>query len=504
MADTSISIWDTQAGRAYALKLVDNGDGTYSLPATIALAGDVEIGAVEIKDGAADIRQTVLAASTAAAAADKAAVVALHPSSTTMGAGAVAATTPRVTHASDDPAVATLGATSGAKVVTDANGTIQQYLRGLVTFYANALGAGTAAASTRVVQATDDTIHGALTETAPATDTASSGLNGRLQRIAQRLSTLITALGTQVYDSFGALRVNMEGGKATYRVQAQAVGVTANGVFFSLQGSGTKMKFGPVAPNKLPRLSRTRRRSAARGALAARAVRAGDVGDAGQGMLRLSRRPPLHRRPDWRSSRASAARTSSSTSSRRLCGWSWATRATTAPTSRTSRDRTPARPTHRGCLEQAGKGDRHRNLHARLRRLRGVPRRARRRARLVRYPARLRDNDLGEIKTVARRPVHGLSGPRRRHLRPQRERLTSSSPRWSRSTRSRRRSARRWPSWCALDHGADAARRSPSIMVNDEISPVRYFGSARTCRRLLGQFLRLMGDFVDSTARRSA
>lgn len=34
---------------------------------------------------------------------------------------------------------------------------------------------------------------GDLTETAPASDTASSGLNGRMQRIAQRLSTLITA-----------------------------------------------------------------------------------------------------------------------------------------------------------------------------------------------------------------------------------------------------------------------------------------------------------------------
>jgi hypothetical protein len=43
---------------------------------------------------------------------------------------------------------------------------------------------------------TSNTRLGALTETAPATDTASSGLNGRLQRIAQRLSTLITALGT--------------------------------------------------------------------------------------------------------------------------------------------------------------------------------------------------------------------------------------------------------------------------------------------------------------------
>jgi hypothetical protein len=36
-----------------------------------------------------------------------------------------------------------------------------------------------------------DTKIGSLTETAPTTDTASSGLNGRLQRIAQRLTTLI-------------------------------------------------------------------------------------------------------------------------------------------------------------------------------------------------------------------------------------------------------------------------------------------------------------------------
>ena len=40
------------------------------------------------------------------------------------------------------------------------------------------------------------TLFGAVAETAPASDTASSGLNGRLQRIAQRLTTLITAIGS--------------------------------------------------------------------------------------------------------------------------------------------------------------------------------------------------------------------------------------------------------------------------------------------------------------------
>lgn len=41
---------------------------------------------------------------------------------------------------------------------------------------------------------TTNTRVGTLTETAPGTDTASSGLNGRLQRIAQRITSLIALL----------------------------------------------------------------------------------------------------------------------------------------------------------------------------------------------------------------------------------------------------------------------------------------------------------------------
>ena len=43
---------------------------------------------------------------------------------------------------------------------------------------------------------TTNTQIGIVTETAPGTDTASSGLNGRLQRIAQRITSLITAVGS--------------------------------------------------------------------------------------------------------------------------------------------------------------------------------------------------------------------------------------------------------------------------------------------------------------------
>ena len=49
-------------------------------------------------------------------------------------------------------------------------------------------------ASTSANQSTTHTRIGTLTETAPATDTASSGLNGRLQRIAQRITSTITTL----------------------------------------------------------------------------------------------------------------------------------------------------------------------------------------------------------------------------------------------------------------------------------------------------------------------
>lgn len=54
-------------------------------------------------------------------------------------------------------------------------------------------------AATSANQSTTNTRIGDVTETAPGSDTASSGLNGRLQRIAQRLSSILTGQtdGTQ-------------------------------------------------------------------------------------------------------------------------------------------------------------------------------------------------------------------------------------------------------------------------------------------------------------------
>lgn len=65
-------------------------------------------------------------------------------------------------------------------------------------------------AATEATQVANGVLIGAVVETAPGTDTASSGLNGRLQRIAQRLTSLIalwitpgTAIGTSAVSPTG-------------------------------------------------------------------------------------------------------------------------------------------------------------------------------------------------------------------------------------------------------------------------------------------------------------
>lgn len=69
-----------------------------------------------------------------------------------------------------------------------------------------------------LTQSDFDTKVGALTEAAPASDTASSGLNGRLQRIAQNITTLIgsllTVVGNVAHDGVDSGNPVKVGGKA--------------------------------------------------------------------------------------------------------------------------------------------------------------------------------------------------------------------------------------------------------------------------------------------------
>lgn len=86
---------------------------------------------------------------------------------------------------------------------------------------------------TRLSESDFDTKVGSLTESAPATDTASSGVNGRLQRIAQRLSSAITLLGGGLPAALGA--------QGALKVEGVASG-TAQPV------SGTVTVTNPTAP----------------------------------------------------------------------------------------------------------------------------------------------------------------------------------------------------------------------------------------------------------------
>jgi hypothetical protein len=96
------------------------------------------------------------------------------------------------------------------------NGRLQrvaQRLSSLIAQIPASLGQTTKSGSISVTVASDDDLQGkvgSLTETAPASDTASSGLNGRLQRIAQRVSSLIALLPTSL-GTGGGLKVDGSG-----------------------------------------------------------------------------------------------------------------------------------------------------------------------------------------------------------------------------------------------------------------------------------------------------
>jgi hypothetical protein len=71
-------------------------------------------------------------------------------------------------------------------------------------------GAAAAAASNPVTLSTENVAQvGATNETAASTDTATAGLNGRLQRIAQRLTSLIAVFGIGAGTEAAAVRVTL-------------------------------------------------------------------------------------------------------------------------------------------------------------------------------------------------------------------------------------------------------------------------------------------------------
>jgi len=103
------------------------------------------------------------------------------------------------------------------------------------------------AASLPVAIASDDVtlaLFGPVTETAPATDTASSGLNGRLQRVAQRLSSMIALLPTAL-GAGGGLKV--DGSGTALPVSGTVAG---SGNFASTVADGANVTLGAKADAK--------------------------------------------------------------------------------------------------------------------------------------------------------------------------------------------------------------------------------------------------------------
>lgn len=115
------------------------------------------------------------------------------------------ATSLAVTLASDEDLLTNIGAVNETAPASDTassgnNGRLQriaQRLTSLIALLPSSIGQKTKTGSLSVVMASDDdsiALMGALNETAPASDTASAGQNGRLQRIAQRITSLIALL----------------------------------------------------------------------------------------------------------------------------------------------------------------------------------------------------------------------------------------------------------------------------------------------------------------------
>jgi len=102
--------------------------------------------------------------------------------------------------------------------VIDTNGQKKSLASVTGTVTANAgTNLNTSALALETTQSTQNTRIGDLTETAPGTDTASSGLNGRLQRVAQRLTSLIALLPSALVS--GRLDVNLGAAPVTITSQ---------------------------------------------------------------------------------------------------------------------------------------------------------------------------------------------------------------------------------------------------------------------------------------------
>ena len=189
-----------------------------SLAVTLSTEGTAQLGSLTETAPATDTASSGLNGRMQRVAQRLSSLISLFP--TSLGSKADASSF-AVTHSTEDKAL--LGALTETAPATDTassglNGRLQriaQRLSSLIGLFPTSLGSKADASSLAVTHSTEDkALLGALTETAPATDTASSGLNGRLQRVSQRITSLIAllpaSLGSKADDSSFAVTHSTE------------------------------------------------------------------------------------------------------------------------------------------------------------------------------------------------------------------------------------------------------------------------------------------------------
>jgi hypothetical protein len=104
----------------------------------------------------------------------------------------------------------------------------------------SSIDAKASALALETTQLAQSALYGAVTEAAPSTDTASSGLNGRLQRIAQRLTSLIALIPSNL--TVTSTRLLVDGSGVTQPVSGTVAATQSGNWSMRLQdGSGTAL-----------------------------------------------------------------------------------------------------------------------------------------------------------------------------------------------------------------------------------------------------------------------
>lgn len=181
-----------------------------ALTGTLTVSGSVSTGGLtnaELRGSAVPISASALPLPSDAATQTTLALVKAKTDNLDVAASTLATATAQTTgNASLSSLETRAGSVTETAPATDTassglNGRLQriaQRLTSLIALLPSAIGQTTKAGSLSVSVASDDDMVGSKTETAPASDTASSGLNGRLQRVAQRITSLIALLPTSL------------------------------------------------------------------------------------------------------------------------------------------------------------------------------------------------------------------------------------------------------------------------------------------------------------------